>query len=69
MYALLRVLLPLKVLIFYDYDEWSKLKTQNHTEWLDEKFASLFSLGKAVRDAWPESEDSKYDFLVGNRLD
>ena len=45
------------------------LKLKNHTEWLDEKFASLFRLDKAVRDAWPESEDSEYVFLVGNRLD
>lgn len=58
---------PLKVLIFYDYNEYEKVNNQNREMWLENKLNALLALGNDVRDAWPESEYTEYLFLVGNK--
>ena len=67
MFEMLILRSPLKVLIFYDYDEFEKV-TPRREKWLDDKLNDLLELGNTVNAAWPEAEGVEYLFLVGNRL-
>ncbi len=68
MYKLLMFRSPLKVLIFYDYDEDRKT-TDRRRIWLHEKLETLLDMGQQVDGHWPEADNTEYLFLVGNRED
>ena len=68
MYKLLMFRSPLKVLIFYDYDEDRKT-TDGRRIWLHEKLETLLDMGQQVDGHWPEADNTEYLFLVGNRED
>ena len=68
MYKLLMFRSPLKVLIFYDYDEDRK-NTEKSRTWLQRKLTTLLDMGRQVDSHWPEADNTEYLFLVGNRED
>ena len=67
MYKLLMFRSPLKVLIFYDYDEDNK-PTERSQTWLQRKLTTLLDMGRQVDSHWPEADRTEYLFLVGNRV-
>ena len=67
MWKLLMFRSPLKVLIFYDYNEYEKEQNPRKARWLDEKLIELFRMGEEVDAIWAEAKDTEYLFLVGNR--
>ncbi len=68
MYKLLMFRSPLKVLIFYDYNEDNK-PTERSQTWLQKKIKTLLDMGQQVDGHWPEADNTEYLFLVGNRED
>ncbi len=63
---------PLKVLIFYDWDEHEKRTGRQSTDdsrrsWLHDQIEAFFRMGRAFDIRWPEADDTEYLFLVGNR--
>ena len=64
MWKLLMLRAPLKVLIFYDWQEELQ-RTDHRQQWLTKKLSLLFQMGKAVDKQWPQP--SHYLFLVGKR--
>ena len=66
MWKLLMFRSPLKVLIFYDYDEADKT-TERRKNWLTGKLKQLSDWYTAVDSLWPEAGNTEYLFLIGNR--
>ena len=66
MWKLLMFRSPLKVLIYYDYDEANKT-TEERKTWLTQKLKKLSDWCTAVDSMWPEAGNTEYLFLVGNR--
>ncbi len=60
---------PLKVLIFYDWSEYEKERSERRRNWLSDKLVRLLKMGSEFGVRWPEAEDTEYLFLVGNRLE
>lgn len=67
MWKLLLFRSPLKVLIFYDYREDKMEKSERKKNWLDSKLEELLRMGSAFEYEWPETPDTEYLFLIGNR--
>ena len=67
MYKLLIFRSPLKVLIFYDYDEDRKT-TDGRRTWLQKKLSDLLKMRQRVDSHWPEADNTEYLFLVGSRV-
>ncbi len=66
MYKLIFLRSPLKVIIFYDWDECDK--TNNDKEkWLDEKLKKLADMLEQANDYLPENEATEYLFIIGDR--
>ena len=57
---------PLKVLIFYDWNEYEKESTPKRRNWLPEKLKTLRSMLDDVDAASVEPDSAEYLFLVGN---
>lgn len=57
---------PLKVLIFYDWNEYEK-STPKKKNWLPDKLKTLRSMLDDVDMASAEPDSAEYLFLVGNR--
>lgn len=57
---------PLKVLIFYDWDECEKT-TEKRRDWLEAKLGNLAQISRAVDGFWPENKETEYLFIFGNR--
>lgn len=60
---------PLKVLVFYDWNESEKERSERKRTWLSDKLSGLLRMGAEFGARWPESDDTEYLFLVGNRLE
>lgn len=58
---------PLKVLIFYDWSENEKERSEKRRNWLNDKLSGLLRMGSEFGVRWPEADDTEYLFLVGNR--
>ncbi len=66
MYKLIFLRSPLKVIIFYDWDECDK--TNNDKEkWLDEKLKKFAKMLETANDYLPENEATEYLFIIGDR--
>lgn len=59
---------PLKVLIFYDYDENEK-ETKEMKIWVQDKLKALKKMLNTVNGFFPECELTEYLFIIGNRSD
>ena len=59
---------PLKVLIFYDWDE-DKKKTKEEKIWVQDKLKTLKKMLNTVNGFFPECELTEYLFIIGNRSD
>ena len=60
---------PLKVLVFYDWDENEKVRGEKRGNWLSDRLTELLRMGSDFDAWWPEADDTEYLFLVGNRLE
>ncbi|MXY64063.1 MAG: hypothetical protein F4Y85_02390 [Gammaproteobacteria bacterium] len=67
-YKLMLFRSPLKVLIFYDWNEYEKERSEKRRNWLSDKLSGLLKMGSEFGARWPEAADTEYLFLVGNRL-
>jgi hypothetical protein len=68
MWKLIHWRAPLKVIIFYDWDEDEK-STNSRTNWVDTKIIKLLEMLDTVNAFFPENVDTEYLFLIGNRMD
>lgn len=66
MWKLIHWRAPLKVLIFYDWNQWEKT-SESRREWLSMKLAKLWSMVRDVDAHFPENCTTEYLLLVGNR--
>jgi len=66
MWKLIHWRAPLKVLIFYDWNEWEKNSDSNRT-WLGSKVSNLWSMLEQVNSYFPENVTTEYLFLIGYR--
>jgi len=57
---------PLKVLIFYDWNEDEKT-TKERRNWLGRKLKKLQSMSKKVDEFFTENAKTEYLFIIGNR--
>ncbi|HEX5055643.1 MAG TPA: hypothetical protein VFX02_04010 [Gammaproteobacteria bacterium] len=57
---------PLKVIIFYDWDEHEK-KTETKLNWLTNKLRALGTMRTEALKFYPEDDMAQYLFIVGNR--
>jgi hypothetical protein len=65
MWKLVHFRAPLKVLIFYDWNENEKT-TQNRRQWLVNKLQSLQNILQKVNTFFAENPQTEYLFLIGN---
>jgi hypothetical protein len=68
MWKLIHWRAPLKVIIFYDWDEDDK-STDLRINWVETKIINLFEMLDTVNAFFPENVDTEYLFLIGNRVD
>lgn len=66
MWKLLHWRCPLKVLIFYDFNEANKA-IRSRSVWLQEKLDALRKMYQAVDVFFPDAEGTEYLIIVGNR--
>ena len=66
MWKLLHWRCPLKVLIFYDFNETDKAR-QSRSDWLQKKLEALRKMYVAVDAFFPDAQDTEYLIIVGNR--
>ncbi len=59
--------IPLKVIIFYDYNEDDKEKAENKKGWLSKKIGEFNSILNRIEGFWSERESTEYLLLVGNK--
>ena len=57
---------PLKVLIFYDWNEDDK-STKGRNSWLTEKLNILLEMRDRGNKQFPENKSTEYLFIIGNR--
>lgn len=57
---------PLKVIIFYDWNEDSQT-TEHRRNWVASKLQKLRGMMETVNAFWPETPETEYLFLVANR--
>ena len=67
MWKLLIFRSPLKILIFYDYQEDEKKRSEKKQTWLQKKLYKLLDMGEKVDARCREAENTEYLFLIGNR--
>lgn len=65
MWKLIFVRSPLKVLIFYDWDEAEK-KTKRQKIWVKDKLKTLKKMLETVNVFYSECEQTEYLFIIGN---
>ena len=58
---------PLKVIIFYDYNDKEKESSGMKRGWLNNKLSSLMKMLKLINDFYKENEDTEYLFIIGAR--
>ena len=58
---------PLKVIIFYDYNDKAKENNLRKQAWLIEKISDLVEMLKVINNYYSENEDTEYLFIVGAR--
>ena len=68
MWKLIHWRAPLKVIIFYDWDEDVK-STNLRIDWVNTKIKKLLEMLDTVNAFFPENVDTEYLFLIGNRMD
>lgn len=66
MWKLIHWRAPLKVLIFYDWNEYEKT-TDLRTSWLDNKLKMFSQMISTVASFFEENQETEYLFLIGNR--
>ncbi|HED38889.1 MAG TPA: hypothetical protein ENJ13_00495 [Chromatiales bacterium] len=59
---------PLKVIIFYDWNEYEKT-TNARREWLDRKLIKLVDMLNKANAYFPENQETNYLFIIGNRVE
>jgi len=59
---------PLKVIIFYDWNEYEK-STNARMVWLDNKLKKLVDMLDKANAYFPENEKTNYLFIIGNRIE
>ena len=57
---------PLKVLIFYDWNEDEKT-TDKRRKWLEEKLEKLQEMSQKVDKFFTENDETEYLYIIGNR--
>ena len=68
MWKLIHWRAPLKVIMFYDWDEDEK-STNLRINWAETKINMLLEMLNTVNSFFPENVDTEYLFLIGNRMD
>ena len=59
---------PLKVIIFYDWNEYEKT-TNARREWLDRKLIKLVDMLNKANAYFSENQETNYLFIIGNRVE
>ena len=58
---------PLKVIIFYDWNDYEK-STSARKDWLTSKLNKLVDMLSHANSFFPENENTSYLFIIGNRI-
>lgn len=58
---------PLKIIIFYDFNEYEKIGSDAKGVWLKRKLDKLNSMLHQANSEFPENEKTEYLFIIGNR--
>ena len=59
---------PLKVIIFYDWNEYEKT-TNARREWLDRKLIKLVDMLNKANAYFSENQETNYLFIIGSRVE
>jgi hypothetical protein len=58
---------PLKVIIFYDWNEYEKPSSAFKQSWLKGKLKKLVEMRNTVNEFYPENQKTEYLLIFGNR--